>query len=153
GWWLRDALQEALAAMSRHGTRVVVIVALALAGWLAWKLWQRYRFEKLAAIPHVTPLELVEALASEAPPLLLDLRSAAMVAETGPIAGARAADVEKLLDAVGDWPRERPVVTMCACPADATAVRAARVLSELGYVAVRPLKGGYEAWLAANRPT
>lgn len=153
GWWLRDELQEALAAMSRQGTTVIVIVALALAGWLAWKLWQRYRFKKLAAIPHVTPLELVEALASETPPLLLDLRSAAMVAETGPIAEARAADVEKLMDAVGDWPRERPVVTMCACPADATAVRAARVLSELGFVTVRPLKGGYNAWLAANRPT
>jgi rhodanese-related sulfurtransferase len=31
-----------------------------------------------------------------------------------------------------------------------TAVRAAHVLTELGYTAVRPLKGGYEAWLAAN---
>ncbi|MDT3670557.1 MAG: VTT domain-containing protein [Aromatoleum sp.] len=152
GWWLRDELQEALAVMSRQGTTVIVVVAGAVAGWLAWKLWQRYRFEKLAAIPHVTPLELMEALASETPPLLLDLRSAAMVAETGPIAGARAADVEKLLDAVGDWPHERPVVTMCACPADATAVRAARVLNELGFVAVRPLKGGYDAWIAANRP-
>ncbi|AYH45859.1 hypothetical protein CDA09_21150 [Azoarcus sp. DN11] len=154
GWWLRDELQEALAAMNRHGRTVIVIVALALAlaGWLVWKLWQRHRFERLAAIPHVTPLELVEALASEAPPLLLDLRSAAMVAETGPIAGARGADVEKLMDAVRDWPREQPIVTMCACPGDATAVRAAHVLGELGYAAVRPLKGGYEAWLAANHP-
>lgn len=152
GWWLRDELQSALAAMSRHGSTMIVGVALALGGWIAWKLWQRYRFEKLAAIPHVTPLELMEALASDTPPLLLDLRSASMVAETGPVAGARTADVQRLMDVVGDWPRDRPIVTMCACPADATAVRAAHVLAGLGYAAARPLRGGYEAWLAANRP-
>lgn len=151
GWWLRDELQAALAAMSRHGTTVIVTVVMALAAWFAWKLWQRRRFRRLAAIPHVTALELLEALASDAPPLLLDLRSAAMVAETGPAAGARTADVQSLLEVVGDWPRERPIVTMCACPGDATAVRAAHVLGELGYTAARPLKGGYEAWLAATR--
>lgn len=153
GWWLRDELQSALAAMSRHGTTMIVGLALALGGWVAWKLWQRYRFEKLAAIPHITPSELIEAMASDAPPLFLDLRGAALIAAKGAIDGARAAEIDKLLHAVGDWPRERPIVTMCACPGDATAVRAAHVLSDFGYAAVRPLKGGYEAWLAANRST
>jgi rhodanese-related sulfurtransferase len=36
---------------------------------------------------------------------------------------------------------------MCACPEDATAVRAARNLAKLGYTSVRPLKGGYESWI------
>ena len=54
-----------------------------------------------------------------------------------------------LLDAVGHWPKERPIVTLCACPEDAGAVQAARRLLEAGYLSVRPVKGGYEAWLAA----
>ncbi|NMG29383.1 VTT domain-containing protein [Aromatoleum evansii] len=152
GWWLRDELQSALAAMSRHGTTMIVGLVFALGGWIAWKLWQRYRFERLAAIPHITPSELIEALASDEPPLFLDLRGAALIAARGAIDGARTAEIDNLLRAVGDWPLQRPIVTMCACPGDATAVRAAHVLSDLGYVAARPLKGGYEAWQAANRP-
>ncbi|NMF90691.1 VTT domain-containing protein [Aromatoleum petrolei] len=152
GWWLRDELQSALAAMSRHGSTMLAGLALALGAWIAWKLWQRYRFEKLAAIPHVTPSELIAAMASDEPPLFLDLRGAALIATRGAVEGARAAEIDKLLLAVGDWPRERPIVTMCACPGDATAVRAAHVLGELGYAAARPLRGGYEAWLTANRP-
>jgi len=40
----------------------------------------------------------------------------------------------------------RAIVTLCACPQDATAVRAARNLLAQGSAPVRPLKGGYEAW-------
>ncbi|NMG75369.1 rhodanese-like domain-containing protein, partial [Aromatoleum diolicum] len=152
GWWLRDELQVALAAMSTHGTTLIVLVVLALGGWLGWKLWQRYRFEKLAAIPHITPSELLAALASDEPPLLLDLRGAQMIETTGPVEGATVADLETLAGVVGDWPKHRPIVTMCACPRDATAIRAARMLSELGYASTRPLRGGYEAWLLATRP-
>lgn len=36
GWWLRDELQSALAAMSRHGSTMIVGLALALGGWIAW---------------------------------------------------------------------------------------------------------------------
>ena len=151
GWWLRDELQRALAVMSRHGTTAVVVLGCGVAGWLAWKFWQRHRFGQLAAMPHVTPAELVAALASDQPPLLLDLRGAQMVAATGPVAGARVVQLENLAQAVGDWPRHRAIVTMCACPGDATAVRAARELGRLGYVASRPLRGGYEAWLSAAR--
>ena len=50
------------------------------------------------------------------------------------------------MDAVGDWPRDQPIVTLCACPEDATAIHAARTLLRAGYLSVRPLKGGYDAW-------
>ena len=76
-----------------------------------------------------------------------------MVAETGPITGATLAEHDRLFDAVGEWPKDRPIVTLCACPEDAGAVQAARTLLDAGYLSVRPLKGGYEAWLAANHGT
>ena len=74
GWILRTELQAALEPMSRHGTAVISAIAFGLCFWLAWKLWQRYRFERLAAIPHTTATELMAALASDTPPLLLDFR-------------------------------------------------------------------------------
>jgi rhodanese-related sulfurtransferase len=87
---------------------------------------------------------------AQQPLLLLDLRGHSMVAETGPIVGATIAEHDRLLDAVGNWPRNQPIVTLCACPEDAGAVQAARRLLAEGYLSVRPLRGGYEAWLAAR---
>jgi membrane protein DedA with SNARE-associated domain/rhodanese-related sulfurtransferase len=147
GWLMRAQLQTAVERMSRQGTALITVVAIGLCVWLAWKLWQKHRFERLAAIPHTTAAELMAALASDAPPLLLDFRAASLVAQTGPLAGATRADMDDLARAVSHWPKHRPIVTMCACPDDATAVRAARALAKLGYTSVRPLKGGYETWI------
>lgn len=148
GWMMRTEVQFAVDFTSRHGTEAMVAIALGLCAWLAWKLRQKVRFDRLAAIPHITPVELAAALRAESPPLLLDLRGAAMVAQTGPLAGAVQAQSDDLLRAVGDWPKHRQIVTLCACPEDAGAVRAARSLANMGYSSVRPLKGGYEAWIA-----
>jgi membrane protein DedA with SNARE-associated domain/rhodanese-related sulfurtransferase len=151
GWILRDTVLSAIAALDRHAGRALIVV-LALAGiWLGWKLWQKYRFRKFCAVPHITPDELLEALNGEQQPLLLDLRGATMIAETGPIPGATIAEHDRLHDAVGDWPKDRPIVTLCACPEDAGAIQAARSLLKDGYLSVRPLLGGYDAWVAATR--
>ena len=47
-------------------------------------------------------------------------------------------------------PRNREVVTYCACPNDEAAVRAAEVLREAGFKRVRVLKGGWALWKKAN---
>ncbi|WP_295006432.1 VTT domain-containing protein [uncultured Dechloromonas sp.] len=150
GWLLQDAVQAAIAALDRHAARALLVALVLLAVWLGWKLWQKYRFRKFCAVPHVTPAELLAALDSDTPPLVLDLRGATMIAATGPIVGARVAEHDFLHEAVGDWPKDRPIVTLCACPEDAGAVQAARHLLNAGYLSVKPLKGGYEAWLASQ---
>jgi membrane protein DedA with SNARE-associated domain/rhodanese-related sulfurtransferase len=151
GWYLRAEVQSALNSMSAHGATAITVIVFGLCAWLAWKLWQKYRFEQLAAIPHITPAELMTALSSDTPPLLLDFRGPALISQTGPINGATQAHLDDLPQAVGQWPKHRHIVTLCACPDDATAVRAARSLSKLGYTSVRPLKGGYEAWTSQLR--
>lgn len=147
GWWWRAQVEIAINTMSSHGATLVAAIAIGLGAWLVWKLWQKYRFEQLQTIPHITPTELVAALASDAPPLLLDFRGAAMIAQTGPLAGATQASLDDLPQAVRHWAKGHDIVTLCACPEDATAVRAAHSLRELGYTSVRPLKGGYDSWI------
>lgn len=149
GWWCKDQLQAILAALSGHGNAALLGVLVLLALWLGWKFWQKYRFEKLAAIPHITPDELLEALASEQPPLLLDLRGHAMIRETGPLPGATGVDYADLASFIAAWPKDQPIATLCNCPNDATAVQAARDLMAQGYRSVRPLRGGYQAWRQA----
>ena len=146
GWLLREAVPDAIALLDRNSGIALLVVILAPAVWLAWKVWQKARFRRLAAFPHITPAELFAALQADEPPLLLDLRGASMIAETGPIPGAVTAEQDQLDHAVRDWPKARPIVTLCACPQDATAVQAARNLLAQGFASVRPLKGGYDAW-------
>ena len=150
GWLLRKEVSAAIEALDRHSGSALLLVAGVFVVWLGWKLWQKYRFRQLAAVPHITPGELLAAMETEPPPLVLDLRGHSMVAETGPIVGATVAEHDRLLDAVGDWPKNRPIVTLCACPEDAGAIQAARQLLNEGFLFVRPLKGGYEAWLAST---
>ena len=151
GWLMRDAVQAAMSSLEQRLGQSTPIVLGVIWIWLCWKLWQNYRFKKFSSIPHITVDELITAMNGESRPLLLDLRGATMIAETGPIPGAVVAEHDFLRDAVGDWPKHRPIVTLCACPEDAGAIQAARRLREDGYQSVRPLAGGYDAWMAAGK--
>ena len=147
GWWWRTQVSVAIDAMSNHGTGVITALVLALSAWLIWKLWQKYRFQQLRAIPFISSPELAAALASNTPPLLLDLRGPAMIAQTGVVPGGTLASLSDLPESVRDWAKDDAIVTLCACPQDAIAVEAVHALHALGYTSVRPLTGGYESWI------
>jgi membrane protein DedA with SNARE-associated domain/rhodanese-related sulfurtransferase len=153
GWLLRKEVHRAIETLDQHAGSALMLCAATIVLWISWKLWQKHRFQQLSNVPHITPSELIAAMEAEQPPLLLDLRGHSMVAETGPIVGATVTDHDRLLDAVGEWPKNLPIVTLCACPEDAGAVQAARTLLNNGFLSVRPLKGGYEAWVATNNRT
>lgn len=150
GWIMRDEVRAAIGVLNRNAEIALAAAAAVVALWFLWKLLQKHRFGELAALPHITPAELLALREARQPVLLLDLRGSRMIAETGVIAGATVADHERLLDAAGAWPKSGLIVTLCACPEDAGARQAAKRLLDAGYLSVRPLQGGYEAWLAAG---
>lgn len=152
GWVLRDAAPDAVATLDQHSGSAMLLLLSAAALWLGWKLWQRQRFQRLRNCAHITVDELLEQFSGARPPLLLDLRNHAMIAEVGEIAGAVATDTAGVLQAVAGWPKDQPIVTLCACPQDAAAIAAATLLRDHGYLAVRPLRGGWEAWRTAVPP-
>ncbi len=47
-------------------------------------------------------------------------------------------------------PRDREVVTYCACPSDEASIRAAQILLNEGFTRVRVLRGGWVAWQRVN---
>lgn len=149
GSLLQNEINTFIQSMNAHGATVLFALAVCLAAWLGWKLWQKYRFDRLAVIPSLTPAELLVAMASDDPPLLLDLRGQTMIAQAGPIPGATIVTLAGIPTTADQWPRHRLIVTLCACPGDATAVRAARQLTQMGFLSARPLHGGYEAWVKA----
>ena len=150
GWLLKDQVLALIAVLESHAMLAVLLVLAAAALWLAWKLGQRYRFIQRDRIPHATTDELLALLKTRQPLKLIDLRSPGLAAETGLMPGATLTDSDHLLEAVADWPLHEPIITVCACPQDAGAIEAARRLQQAGYLAVKPLRGGHEAWVAAS---
>jgi len=52
-----------------------------------------------------------------------------------------------------DAPRDREIVTYCACPRDEASIRAAQILLDAGFTRVYVLQGGWQMWLKANGQT
>ena len=148
GWLARDVLLRLVNFFNGNGTSFIAVAASIIGVWILWKFWQKYRFDKLAAVPRISVEELAHLMQSDTPPLVLDLRGAVMASEGVLIAGATVTEQSQLAAAVSHWPKNSLVVTLCACPQDATAVMAAQTIMAMGYHHVKPLKGGFDAWLA-----
>ncbi|MBP7081213.1 MAG: VTT domain-containing protein [Rhodocyclaceae bacterium] len=146
GWLFRTEVHMVIETLSSNGMTTLGIATLIIVVWLAWKFWQRHRFERLARIPHISATELKAQREAGGPLLVLDLRGASAIAAEGPLDGTTQVQRENLHEAVRHWPKDQAIVTLCGCPEDATAVEAAHALMKAGYTAVRPLKGGFEAW-------
>lgn len=94
--------------------------------------------------------ELSRQLASDDPPLLLDVRSLTEHA-AGHIPGSRLAPLPTLrskLDRLTDW-KNRPIVVYCQ--SGHRSMDAMLVLKEAGFTSLKMLEGGYEAWVRHQR--
>jgi rhodanese-related sulfurtransferase len=50
-------------------------------------------------------------------------------------------------------PRDHDIIVYCSCPNEVSAARVALLLQRKGFVNVRPLLGGLDAWQSRNYPT
>lgn len=109
-----------------------------------------------APVQFVTAEELKAKLAKSEPVTIIDVRgSSTLAANDNKIKGAVYVKLRKLKSRLGmpplrDVPRDREVVTYCACPNDESSIHAAQMLLESGFKRVRVLKGGWVTWKRAN---
>ena len=146
GYALQAQIDIALQILAEHGIQIAAVFATMLLVWIAWKFWQKKRFEKLADMPHVSPDDLLQSIRDGKPLRVIDLRSQALIAETGIFPDALVSEVAQVASLAPQLRRDEFIVTFCACPDDAGAVHAAHTLQRLGFNNVRPLSGGLEAW-------
>lgn len=152
GWLFHEQIDALLRALSRLGSVAVLLAGAALLGYLAWRLWRRALLRReLNRFERVAPAEVAALLAQGRPVLLVDVRATAPGAPaTRRLPGARHLDLGALGDAaLAGWPSAEEFITYCACPNDASAVKAAQWLKQHGYPA-RVLRGGIEGWTAAG---
>lgn len=141
--WLRNAV--ALAAML-----VVVLSQSIMVGAVDEK--------KVSNIEFISVDELRTKVSSNEPVIIIDVRNSENYANSDSrIKGAIHVVVRKLkyrlnFPPLSEVPKDREVVTYCACPSEEASIQAAQLLLESGFKRVRALKGGWREWQKAKGP-
>ncbi|HEU4510801.1 MAG TPA: rhodanese-like domain-containing protein [Pyrinomonadaceae bacterium] len=110
------------------------------------------------AVEMITAEELKAKLATNQPITIIDVRSAeGYAASSTTIKGALHFKLRKLKSRVSfaplkDLPKDREIVTYCACPNDQSSKAAAQTLQASGFTRVKVLQGGWHEWLKAGGP-
>ena len=142
-----DAVGAVLSTLEQLGNYALLLLALAVALFIAVKWYQRRQFLLQIRMARLTPEELEALMREQIALTILDVRSAERRAHTGWIPGSiHSVDLDGLqLDAGA------VVVVYCDCPNDASAAVVARRLKDKGFARVRPLAGGIDAWTRGGR--
>jgi rhodanese-related sulfurtransferase len=104
----------------------------------------------------ISAAELKSKVDRNEPLVILDVRSSESYANSDRrIKGAIHVKVRRLehrlnFPPLKDAPRDREVITYCACPSEEASIAAAQILISSGFRRVRALKGGWQEWLKVN---
>ena len=108
------AIDRVLAALASFGSGATVLLAAALALFIAWKYLQRRRFYRVLRMARITPEELHRAIERGESPVVVDVRSAsARRADPRRIPGARQLELANLEAGLHDLPADREIVLYC----------------------------------------
>ena len=111
-----------------------------------------------SAVDTISAEELKTKVTANHPVTIIDVRSSeAYAASSNTIKGALHFKLRKLKSRIAfaplkDLPKDREIVTYCACPKDEASISAAQILQASGFKRVRVLQGGWQEWLKANGP-
>jgi rhodanese-related sulfurtransferase len=102
--------------------------------------------------------QLKARLARNEPVTIIDVRDTDSYLKNNKIKGSIHVKLRRLsyrltMPPLKDAPRDREIVTYCACPHDEASIRAAQILSDAGFKRVYVLQGGWQMWVKANGQT
>jgi membrane protein DedA with SNARE-associated domain len=115
GALFHKAIDHAIEYLAGIGGRAVVLMATALALFIAWKWWQRRRFYRALRMARITPAELHELRSQgSAPVVVVDVRtSGSRVGDPRRIPGASAMTFDEIAEKASSLPRDREIVLYC----------------------------------------
>jgi membrane protein DedA with SNARE-associated domain/rhodanese-related sulfurtransferase len=145
-----DWLIGSIAEMSGYASVAIVMLLIV---FIAYRWWQRQRFSKALRMARISVHELEQLVSDGQAPVILDVRShSARLADARQIPGAVAVDLNNPDFKMTAARADSEIVVYCACPNEASAAKVARLLMERGFIRVRPLAGGLDAWAEAGLP-
>jgi rhodanese-related sulfurtransferase len=130
------------------------ILALVVAGFTAIAA----QAQTDPAVQTISAEELKTKVTANQPVTIIDVRSSEGYANSNKtVKGAIHFKLRKLKSRLAfaplkDLPKDREIVTYCACPKDESSIAAAQILQASGFKRVRVLQGGWQEWLKVNGP-
>jgi rhodanese-related sulfurtransferase len=153
GYAFAAQIDHLLTTIADAGTVALELVAALLVLYILLKWWQRWRLLRALRMSRITAAELHQALADDAPVVVVDVRPhASRLLDARVVPGALLIDTTGIDHTVHDIALDRELVLYCNCPNEVSAAKLAKVLMAQGYQRVRPLLGGLDAWDAAGYP-
>ena len=154
-------IEQALNILSTTGAVATGVLALLIAGHLGLRYRRRALLRGLRTA-RVGVAELRGLMNDPPGPVVSDVRTKrGRGIDSRHSPGAQEFPLEDLKRRAHQLPREREMVLYCNCPNEASSARGAKMLAKLGFKHVRPLEGGFDAWIdaghsvnhyASNRP-
>ena len=153
GALLRAQIDRLLPAVLRFASITLEAIIALLALFIAYKWWERRRFYKSLRMARISVDELYRLIHVGAAPLVVDVRSiSALTLAPKRIPGAVHVPRDQVSQHINELERDREVILYCTCPNEASAAQVAKLLMIHGFMRVRPLHGGLDAWIAAGYP-
>ncbi len=151
GMLLKPQIDWLLPRLAGLGGPAAVLIGVALAGYIAFKWWQRQRFYSMLRMARISVHELNQRLGTPPVPIVVDVRSpTARTLDPRRIPGALHVPLNEVDGRLGELSRDSEIVLYCTCPNEASAAQTAKVLIRHGFERVRPLHGGLDAWIEAG---
>lgn len=149
----RAQIDRLLPALEHYAVLTITAIIAILALYIAFKWWERRRFFKKLRMARINVDELHNLMDLGNAPVIVDVRShSARTVLPKRIPGAIHVTHDQVGQHVRDIERDRDVVLYCTCPNEASAAQVAKILMNHGFLRVRPLFGGLDAWMAAGYP-
>jgi membrane protein DedA with SNARE-associated domain/rhodanese-related sulfurtransferase len=143
-----EAVEAVLLQLELLGHVAIYLLLAAIGLFIAYKWWQRRSFLMKIRMARISSEELEQLIRGEIKPRILDVRTVERRERSGWIPGS----IHVVDPATLDLDPEIEVVVYCDCPNDASAALVAKKLQERGFMRVRPLSGGLDAWRARGFP-
>lgn len=141
-----DQLLLVLVEMGRWGAMLVIG---GLITFVAYKWLERYRFMKELRMARISVESLNELMERGERPVIIDTRTPDLL-EDGWIPGAQFLPLAKLHEFELEIADNAEIILYCSCPNEVTAAKIAKAFISKGYLNVRPLAGGIDAWKLAG---
>jgi membrane protein DedA with SNARE-associated domain/rhodanese-related sulfurtransferase len=151
GMLFHHEISQLIGHLRELGAIAIAVIGVLLGGYVASRWWQRRRFYHRIRMARITVDELHRLISEGQHPVIVDLRTPFVRDQDSRFIPNALfmdfAEVDRWLDLV---PTDREIIFYCTCPNEAGAAYVARKLMDLGYIHVRPLLGGLDAWIAAG---
>lgn len=152
GLLFHEQAHQILDYLSNLGSTATYVLLSCVGLYIAYRMWRRWATRRaLAHIPRLAPNELFELITQGADLLILDVRAKVIAtAESEHIPGARRIELTEIETiSIETITSASKIITYCACPNDASALKAAQLLIKRGHP-ISVLKGGIDGWIKAG---